>query len=1061
MISFDVTEGTFLSVDVSPDGKTLVFDLLGDIYLLPIEGGQAIPITTGRAWDKAPRYSPDGSFVYFVSDREGFRNIWRLDLAEGSLTAITESTSDILGTPNWAGDRTSLLAGVGDADRMNAEVFLNSVSTGTGAMRPIEPYSTPAFDWENLRVLRPYVRVFSAVQAADGQLYYSKVSFDERLGRRVARIYTMGADSHSSASLTPPSAAYSEYKPQLSRDGRALAYFRQYADRRTEVRLLDRSSGSDVALLELADADDVAYGASQEMLPNYSFTPDGRQIIFCHGGQINRLNIASRSSEIIPFRASVHREVQQRTQPEAQLPEEKNASVIRWPSLSRDGRRMTFAAFGFVWVMDMQDGQIQRLTSSDELEYMPAISRDGQNVAYVSYSRSGGGFGPGRLMIGSVDGGEARELLARSNTSYILPNWSEDGARIAAIQEVTTPDGIDANFGWTGVATGRFHAVSPSPATNDYLSGHIYSRFVGFDSAGQTLLFSFPESRTRTVLASAELDGTSVQVEAIGSSDVGGIVPSPNLRNLALTRRDGGIWLLPYNRTLRSSFVSTSSAAARRISESSGYYLQWIGSSELTYGFGRKVHHYEVSEQQRRSVNVEIRRPDGCAGKPVALIGARLLTMADVSDGPGIIDRGTVVVRGPIISAVGRASEVKIPPNASVVDLSGKTMTPGLIDSHYHRIGGSGGAIGLSALKLPNASFNDKSALGYGITTAWEPGGLWDDGGPATADLQRAERILGPRWLTSAIGAIGSPWEYLGSYEQALAIVDKHKALGVLVLKEYNTPTRSQQQWLSAAAQAHGLGIISHLESLDGMMTRVVDGYTGGEHSSVPIPFYDDVRQLLRRTGYVWTPNISITSGSIGETGDAHAFYWQEVQAERPEQLDKLRSMTSPDRIAETDFREPSVPYNVHRVSRVAEQAAVAALDGVHIGVSGHNMPGANLHKEMWYLWRGGLSAHDVLRAATIGNAEKLGISEDVGTLEAGKTANILVFDENPLGNLLNTTSIKYTIQEGAIYDSDTSEKLRPEDMEGFAPAVGDDRDILTDLPPQGCIKETDISAPT
>jgi hypothetical protein len=468
-----------------------------------------------------------------------------------------------------------------------------------------------------------------------------------------------------------------------------------------------------------------------------------------------------------------------------------------------------------------------------------------------------------------------------------------------------------------------------------------------------------------------------------------------------------------------------------------------------------------VSEQQRRSVNVEIRRPDGCAGKPVALIGARLLTMADVSDGPGIIDRGTVVVRGPIISAVGRASEVKIPPNASVVDLSGKTMTPGLIDSHYHRIGGSGGAIGLSALKLPNASFNDKSALGYGITTAWEPGGLWDDGGPATADLQRAERILGPRWLTSAIGAIGSPWEYLGSYEQALAIVDKHKALGVLVLKEYNTPTRSQQQWLSAAAQAHGLGIISHLESLDGMMTRVVDGYTGGEHSSVPIPFYDDVRQLLRRTGYVWTPNISITSGSIGETGDAHAFYWQEVQAERPEQLDKLRSMTSPDRIAETDFREPSVPYNVHRVSRVAEQAAVAALDGVHIGVSGHNMPGANLHKEMWYLWRGGLSAHDVLRAATIGNAEKLGISEDVGTLEAGKTANILVFDENPLGNLLNTTSIKYTIQEGAIYDSDTSEKLRPEDMEGFAPAVGDDRDILTDLPPQGCIKETDISAPT
>jgi hypothetical protein len=438
-----------------------------------------------------------------------------------------------------------------------------------------------------------------------------------------------------------------------------------------------------------------------------------------------------------------------------------------------------------------------------------------------------------------------------------------------------------------------------------------------------------------------------------------------------------------------------------------------------------------------------------------------LLTMAGDKDESRIIERGAIVVLGSVITAVGPASEVEIPPSAFIVDVSGKTITPGFIDSHYHRIGGSGGAIGLSALKLPNASFDDKTAIGYGVTAAWEPGGPWDDGVPATADLQRAERILGPQWSYSARGSIGSPWEYLVTYDQALAAVDEHKALGVVVLKEYNTPTRTQQQWLSAAAQARGLGIVSHLESLEGMMTRVVDGYTGGEHTGIPIPFYDDVGELLRRTGFVWTPNISITDGSIGGVADSHAFYWREVQKERPTQLDKLKSMGPRDRLAETDLGEPSVPYSAHRVGRVAKQAAAAALRGVHVGVSGHNMPGSNLHKEMWYLWRGGVPEHEVLRAATIGNAEKLGISEDVGTLEVGKTANILVFDQSPLRNILNTMSLRYTIQEGMIYDSGTAKTLLPEEMEGFTPGFRDSQSTSTGTPVQGCTTKWDFSAPT
>jgi imidazolonepropionase-like amidohydrolase len=299
------------------------------------------------------------------------------------------------------------------------------------------------------------------------------------------------------------------------------------------------------------------------------------------------------------------------------------------------------------------------------------------------------------------------------------------------------------------------------------------------------------------------------------------------------------------------------------------------------------------------------------------------------------------------------------------------------------------------------------------------------------------------------------------TYDEALSAVDGHKKLGVVVLKEYNTPTRTQQQWLYQAAKTRGLGIVSHVESLEGMMTRVVDGYTGGEHATIPIPFYDDVHELLRRTGFIWTPNISIESGAIGVAQDADAFYWQEVRKEGPAKLDKLKSLASPDRYPETDPAVPSVPFNVHRMSRVAEQAANAALGGVHIGVSGHSMPGANLHKEMWYLWRGGMPAQSVLRAATLGNAEKLGISEDVGTLANGKIADIVVFDENPLRDILNTMSIRYTIQQGIIYDSDTAETLHPEEMEGFMPQAGAGHAKLAGTTSRSCRMKAVTSAPT
>lgn len=1011
VVSFETTEGTFMNVDVAPSGEELIFDLLGDVYSLPITGGEPVPLTSGRAWDQAPRFSPDGRIIYLVSDRKGAKNVWRLLVSDQSLQQVTNSDSDVVGTPNWSQDRHRLLVGRVNSD--DGEVVLQSIDPISGMMAPIGAPSGPWIDLDSFEILRSRSAVYSAVQSTDGKVFFTDGQFDQEQGRFSVLLYSFDSETRTRTAITPAEATYSDYKPQLSHDGELLAYFRQYSDRRVEVRIRNRTTGRDEALIELSNADDARYSPADESRPNYAFTPDDRHLVFWHGGRIHRISLIDGSSRIIPFRVKVEREVWMRAEPSVRhIDRTGEATVIRWPSVSLDGETMAFAAIGYIWIMNLTTGEVRRLTDSEDLEYMPNISSDGHDVAYVSFTRSGDDYGSGRLMVAGVDGGTPREVLAARGETYLLPNWSQDSERIAVIREVKAETGSKAAFGWTRAAHGAFQEVASAPTSNDRSSWYVYARFVGFDDAGNHLLFSFPTTRSETVLAAAGVDGSEYRRLAIGASEVGGITPAPNLKNLVLTRRDGTVWIVPFDPNFERRQVSTESPDARRISDGGGYYVDWNHPEQITFGFGPNVYRHTLDRGRTESLHVKLTYDKQGSRQPIAFTGARLITIAGDDGADPVIETGTVVVSGQRIVAIGPAREVVIPSDALVIDATGDTIMPGLLDTHYHRIGGDN----LSAFALPNPSFSDRSAITYGVTTAWEPGGAVNDGVPATVDLQAAGRISGPRWSHAVEGRVGYPWESLASYAAALGAVDRPRQLGVAVLKEYNTPTRQQRQWLSAAARERGLGIVSHIQSFEGMMTRIVDGYTGGDHSYIPVPFFKDVRELMRQTGYIWTPNIMITSGSLGQSDDVRRYYWRALER-RPVELQLPRSAAPADSV-----NRASVPYSIHRVSRVAEQAASAVKAGIRIGVSAHNMPGARLHGEMWYLWKGGLSAEDVLRAVTIDNAAKLGLQEEVGSLEVGKIADFLILDDNPLEDIINTLSIKYTVMSGAVYESDTAE---------------------------------------
>lgn len=1013
-----------MSIDVSPDGETLVFDLLGDLYQLPIDGGTAVPLTSGTAWDRAPQFSSDGTQLYFVSDREGYKNLWQLTLVDRSLRQITQSETDILGGPNWSHDGSELLAGVAAPyESFSGEVVLNRIDPMDGTMTPVIAPVGPWLDPIEFAPRRQRTDVYSGVESTDGKVYYSERRRVGSSGRGAVRLYGFDQNSQANSTITLADATYSEFKPQLSNDDRLLAYFRQYDDRRTELRILDLKSGQDDLLVVLAYANDAAYSQSDDSRPNYAFTPDDRALVFWHAGKIRRVGLEDAVMEVIPFRVEVEREVVAQVRPNVQtVSESGEASAIRWPSLSSDGQTMVFIAIGYVWVMDMPTGNIRRLTTSDDFEFMPAISPDGQSVAYISFKQSGADYGPGRLMIADIDSKKSREVLSAPNVMYLLPRWSPDGSKIALIGEIDEADGSNAAFGWTLSAKGEFHEVAKAPPTHHKLSDHVYARGVGFDLTGEKLLFSYGRSLSKTILESADLNGGRSRVLAVGAPDVAGISPAPDLKTLVLTRRGGSVWTIPFDVGEEPVDVSTLGLNAYRISEYGGYYVDWNAHGQFTFGFAQNVYRYRLNDRELHSFPISVPFAKPMAVRPIVFKGARLVTVSgDHGAGP-VIDSGTVVVDGARIAAVGPASTVPIPANAWVIDTSGKTILPGLLDTHYHRIGGGRS---FSALVLPNPNYSDESAIAFGVTSAWEPAGPADDGAPALVDLQATGRIAGPRWSHSAIGGVGYPYEFLTSYDAALAAVEEHRELGVAVLKEYTAPRRDQRQWLSAAAHANGLGIVSHLQSLDGMLTRIVDGYTGGDHPHVPVPFYKDVNELLRQSGYIWTPNVLIANGTTGNANVRRRYCEAVFQVQKERFLGSTQTSSDTEtKINCIDDNDSTTGFEAHRKSRVAKQVSRAASSGVRIGVSAHNFWGSNLHREMWLLWKGGMPIEDVLRATTMTNAEKLGLQEEIGSLEVGKIADFLILDENPLDDILNTLSLKYTVQGGVVYDSATAERL-------------------------------------
>ncbi|WP_114953527.1 amidohydrolase family protein [Sphingosinicella terrae] len=1001
-----VDEGTWMNVDVSPDGRTIAFDLLGDIYTMPIEGGRPRRITSGLAWDMQPRFSPDGRLIAFTSDRGGGDNIWVMDADGSSPRAITEETFELLNNPTWSPDGRYIAARKHFTTQRSlgtGEIWLYHAS-GTGNGVPLVQRPNPQHQKE---LGEP------AFSADGGAIFFSRnttpgpiFEYAQDSNQQVFAIerYDMATGERDQIAGGPGGAV----RPTPSPDGNWLAYVHRVGGR-SRLFVKDLRSGEERQVYADLDQDLQETWAVHGVYPVMDWTPDSRSIVFWSGGKIRRINADGTGMAEIPFAVDDTRAVIDPPLPQVDVaPETFTTRMPRFASLSPDGSRIVFETLGRLYIRDAGGNAAARpLTAADgDFQLFPSWSRDGSRIVFVSWNDQR----LGEIRTVAADGSDMRTVTQQPG-HYRRPHFSPDGGTI--VYESGASGGLTAPE-WSA-NTGIYRVPAAGGASTRVLGEGGNPHF----GAASDRIFLEVSDEQKLKLISVDLSGGNRRDHAQGDL-VTGYEVSPDGRSLAF-RENYNLFVTPF-----FAGAATLNVGARgnqmpitRVTNGGGTYPSWSsGGAQLAWSLGPNLYRAQTADLLRTAPGGDYTPPtagtslavsaraDVPQGR-VALVGARIVTMAQ-EDG-GVIDDGVLLIEGNRIRAVGRRGEVQIPPDAQQVDLAGKTIIPGLIDGHAH------GAQGEDDI-IPQQNWSALSHLALGVTTVHDPSSTSSEIFPA-AEMQRAGIILAPRTFSSGEIVYGarSPGRYaqIDSYEDALNHVRRLEAEGAHSIKNYNQPRRNQRQQVAAAARAENILVVPEGGSLFSMdMTLIQDGNSTLEHNVPQARLYEDVLSLWSQTRTGYNPTLVVTYGGLA--GDP---YWaQETQVWNHPLLTRH---TPPNELA-SRVRAVTAPDEQFADQYSARESDRLAARGVRISIGGHGQqPGLAAHWEMWSHVRGGATPVEALRYGTVEAAEMYGF-RDLGTLEEGKLADLVILDADPTQDIRNSERISRVMLNGRLYEAAT-----------------------------------------
>ncbi|WP_298471416.1 amidohydrolase family protein [uncultured Erythrobacter sp.] len=1024
-VPIQTDEGTWMDVDVAPDGNTLAFTMLGDIYTLPITGGTPTRIAEGLAWEVHPRFSPDGSRIAFTSDRGGGDNIWVMNRDGSDKRQVTKESFRLLNQPTWSPDGEFIAAKKHFTTQRSlgtGEIWMYHVSGG-GGVQVVERASESLQKELGEPVFSPDGSAIYYTRNTTGgnQFIYAQ---DSNAG-----IFAIEKHDLETGEVTTAVDGYGgAVRPAPSPDGTEIAFVRRDKDT-SQLWIKEIATGKERMIYGALDLDVQETWAVTGVYPNMDWTPDSRSIVFWAGGKLNRVDRDGANHAVIPFSISDTRGIADAPHPEIDVaPERFVTNMPKFAMLAPDGSRVVFESLGRLHFRSARGRDAPRpLTAAgDTVQAFPAFSRDGSQLAWVEWSDDA----LGRIVVADANGANARAVSSQPG-HYANLAFSPDGSMIAFEKRsggyLTSPE-YSENTGIYVMPTrgGAATRVSRSGGNPQ------------FGADGDRLFMTMNEGG-KLALVSSDLGGEAKRTHASGEL-ANDFRVSPDGKTVAF-RQNYEVFAMPLLPGGKPVNVSEKggSLPVTKVSVGGADYLGWAnGGRTLFWSIGPKLQTADVAGFFRNAPKGEddeggYEPPEGGislamtvrADKPtgtIAITGARILTMAaglDQQDA-GVIENGVIVIEGDRIAAIGPAGEVSVPSGATTIDASGKTIMPGIVDAHAHGPQGTGDLI-------PQQNWRLIQDLAMGVTTIHDPSSraslIF-----AAAERQQAGKLLAPRIFSTGEIIYGakapSVYARIDSYDDALAHVRRIKAQGGISVKNYNQPRREQRQMVARAAAEENMLVVAEGGSLFGMdMNLIADGNSTIEHNVPGDVFYEDVLQFFSQSNSNYTPTLNVTYGGLA--GDP---YWRQATDvfDHP-----LMIHTPPKVLLASTARRTKAPDWAFVDDNAAREAKKFADRGVKVSIGAHGQQaGVDAHWEIWSFARGGMSPVEALKTATIWPAESLGMAKDVGSLEVGKLADLVVLNADPSANIRDTDKIDRVMLGGRLYDAKTMNEVETGDAE-------------------------------
>ena len=1087
----NTNEGTWMSLDVSPDGQTIVFDLIGDIYKVSINGGKAERIIGDLSFESHPKFSKDGKSLLVTSDRSGAENIWIYHIDSTEWVQVTKDSDKHYQSAEWTPDGDYIVASKGNR---NWKLHMYHKDGGSGAQLIKKPesmkVSEPAFGPDERYI---WCSTRRGAWNYNAQLpQYQLATYDRETGELERKTSRYG----------------SAFAPTLSPDGQWLVYVTRH-NAQSGIIKRNLTTGDESWLAYPVQRDDQESIAPLGVYPAMTFTPDSKYLLASYNGKINKLNVIDGTAVEVPFEVSDTIHYGPRVKFDYLISDSNKMVVtqIRDTRVSPDGSKVAFTALNRLYIADLPSGTPQRVTSADHTEAMPTWSPDSRWISYVTWEG---------------DGGHLYKVAARTNATpiqltakkgyYINPAWDLNSNKIAfesdaaqTFVDAISPFGYgsEKKLAWISSTGGDINYIDHAHGKYNihfvkgkdriYLNqsdkGLISIKWDGTDEkqhikvSGVT---TFPAEldKNHCLLVASETEPqkkpsraslltmapTGNYVMAKINNDIyrvtvpilGGEVPTINVAKPAsasfpsekITRTGGefphwssdasqvyfslGNALMTYNFAAAKKVKEENKAKKKAEEKAKELEKKKKKAEDADEDSEEKAKEKEENKSEKKKKDkdkkyspqenrIEVWVDRDIPQSDVLLRGARIITMK----GDEVLENGDIHLVNNRIKKVGPSGTIEVSSNTQIRDVSGKTIVPGFIDVHAHMWPTWG--------LHKNNVWIYAANLAYGVTTTRDPQTATTDV-LTYEDMVESGEIPGPRIYSTGPG-VGF-WSYRMTSKEHVdsVMVQYSKYYDTKTIKMYLVGNRQHRQWVIQSAKEQNImpttegGLDMKLN-----ITQLLDGYPGHEHALPIYPIYDDLAKLIAESRMSVTPTMLVAYG--GPWAENY-FY----SRENPQYDPKLNHFTPKEELDAKTRRRPGwFMDEEHVFQKHAESCNKIIEHGGIVGIGSHGqLQGLGYHWELWAVASGGMSNHNALRAATILGAEAIGLEKDLGSIEEGKIADLVILDQNPLDNLRHTNTINEVVKNGRIYNGDTLDEVFPRQVK--APDFFDRGDI----PPTG-----------